>query len=200
MPPNNATWYQSVIAGLTTEAQNTIGQAQLFNSSTMVYGGLVGVRNAYMQYTKDIAALLVNDYLTRINEINEDYVNDGHVRAILAELIRPVSDTINNLNNQLNREITELRTPGRGGAAKMNLPENFSGTDGKIGYDKWIRKMELYFAYSNIIADRARLLIALSRLTGTPSIQFKDLAEQVTNDQVRYTWTEFKRRLSGVYG
>ncbi|THV01793.1 hypothetical protein K435DRAFT_654661 [Dendrothele bispora CBS 962.96] len=82
----------------------------------------------------------------------------------------------------------------------MNLPENFSGTDGKIGYDEWIRKMELYFAYSNIIADRARLLIALSRLTGTPSIQFKDLAEQVTNDQIRYTWTEFKRKLSGVYG
>ncbi|THU79006.1 hypothetical protein K435DRAFT_875991 [Dendrothele bispora CBS 962.96] len=124
-PPNDATWYQSVIAGLTTEAQNAIGQAQLFNSDHGLWWN--------------------------------------------------ISNTINNLNNQLNCEITELRTPGGGGAARMNLPENFS-------------------------ADRARLLITLSRLTGTPSIQFKDLAEQVTNDQVRYTWTEFKRKLSGVYG
>ncbi|THU92760.1 hypothetical protein K435DRAFT_623858, partial [Dendrothele bispora CBS 962.96] len=83
---------------------------------------------------------------------------------------------------------------------KMNLPDNFSGTDGKIGYDEWIRKMELYFAYSNVITDRARLLIALSRLTGTPSIQFKELAERIASNQSQYTWAEFKQKLSGVYG
>ncbi|KAF7964440.1 hypothetical protein HWV62_7972 [Athelia sp. TMB] len=83
---------------------------------------------------------------------------------------------------------------------KIGEPPEFNGTDGKVKFQEWMNKIQLWVVHENIVTDKHRITVAMNKLSGSAAQYMEPWIEKLTSGKTIGSWDEFVHELVIQYG
>ncbi|KAF7966483.1 hypothetical protein HWV62_38140 [Athelia sp. TMB] len=124
----------------------------------------------------------------------------GMTRGFTTHYVQQVAENIvNELDNcvgQSNFDLVEATT----GANTTTLGAEFNGADGKVKFQEWMNKIQLWVVHEDIVTDRHHISTAMNKLAGPAAQYMEPWIEKLTTGQTIGSWKEFFHKLTIQYG
>ena len=198
-------WATGLISGLPDDQTGNFTLEQYRVLSHMMATAFSLTREANKNYVQRVAADIV-DVLddcagqTEFDNLKTIVDTDN----VLLQGIQPQINTLSQAVNHLNTQMTQLplSAQGSGGTRqpKIGEPPEFNGTDGKVKFQEWMNKINLWVVHENIVTDRHQITVAMNRLSGAAAHYMEPWIKKLTSGKTIGTWDDFVNELTVVYG
>lgn len=213
LPADDNAWFQELVSGLTRQEAQSLGEPSLRTIAHMMARSFIATSQAIRTYNQTIAQRIL-DYIDEVEtNINAD-VPDNAAFTNLRDLVNAKSSELSTLTNlvntngtlltNVNTQLQQLPLSAQGGGGSRQpkigeLPE-FNGTDGKVSFNEWLDKVQLWVVHEGVTTDRQRIAIAMNKLSGAAARYMRPWIQNLASGGTIGTWPEFISELRVQYG
>ncbi|KAF7964706.1 hypothetical protein HWV62_4041 [Athelia sp. TMB] len=197
IPASDDAWNEGLMEGATVSQQNIFSEEQFHTLARMMANAFRMTRELTMNYVQQVAENIVNELdncvgQSDFNTVETTTGENTTTLGIIEPQVANLSSQVANLNTQMSSKGT--RQP------KIGEPPEFNGADGKVKFQEWMNKIQLWVVHEDIVTDRHGITVAMNKLSGSAAQYMEPWIEKLTTGQTIGLWKEFVHELTIQYG
>lgn len=205
VPASDGAWAEGIMEGVTEEERASFTNLQYHTLARMMANAFGMTKQFTTRYVQQVAENIVNEVDNCVGQSDFDLVeaNTGENTSTLGEIkpqVANLSSQVANLNTQMAQLPVSAQSSGGTRQPKIGEPPEFNGTDGKVKFQEWMNKIQLWVVHENIVTDKHRITVAMNKLSGSAVQYMEPWIEKLTSGKTIGTWDEFVHELAIQYG
>lgn len=191
---------ERLISNVEDQAIQSFGENRIEALAQMFHSAMFTTMEAYKQYHEQVTQAILDciDYVA--NDLNDDNLTTNDELEKLRTLVNTDNALLSTLNNQVQQIPVSTQTGSSSRQPKIGEPPEFSGTGEKVKFTEWMNKITLWIVHENIVTDKARISVAMGKLSGPAAQYMEPWIKKLTTGQAIGTWDEFVDELKVQYG
>ncbi|KAF7964416.1 hypothetical protein HWV62_8351, partial [Athelia sp. TMB] len=205
IPASDGAWAEGIMEGVTEEERASFTNRQYHTLARMMANAFGMTKQFTTHYVQQVAENIVNEVDNCVGQSDFDLVeaNTGENTTTLGEIkpqVANLSSQVANLNTQMAQLPVSAQSSGGTRQPKIGEPPEFNGTDGKVKFQEWMNKIQLWVVHENIVTDKHRITVAMNKLSGSAAQYMEPWIEKLTSGKTIGSWDEFVHELAIQYG
>ncbi|KAF7977521.1 hypothetical protein HWV62_3280 [Athelia sp. TMB] len=205
IPANDDAWAEGIMEGVTEEQCASFSNGQYHTLARMMANAFGMTRGFTMHYVQQVAENIVEELDKCASHTDLDTMESSVIDNItsIKEIKPPVanlSSQVVNLNTQMAQLPVSAQSSGGTRHPKIGEPPEFNGIDGKVKFQEWMNKIQLWVVHENIVTDKHHITVAMNKLSGSAAQYMEPWIEKLTSGKTIGSWDEFVHKLAIQYG
>ncbi|KAF7975938.1 hypothetical protein HWV62_8221 [Athelia sp. TMB] len=205
IPASDDAWNEGLMEGATVNQRNIFSEEQFHTLARMMANTFGMTRELTTNYVQQVAENIVNELDNCVGQSDFDTVEattgeNTTTLGVIEPQVANLSSQVTNLNTQMAQLPVSAQSSKGTRQPKIGEPPEFNGADGKVKFQEWINKIQLWVVHEDIVTDRHRITVAMNKLSGSTAQYMEPWIEKLTTGQTIGSWKEFVHELTIQYG
>lgn len=205
VPESNDAWAEGIMDGVPGNQRQHFSEAQYHILSRMLANAFAMTRYRSTNYVQEVVENIVDELNKRATQDSlnaTDQLMDNISKDV--DALKPQAASLSTIVANLSTQMTQLpksaQTSGGSRQPKIGEPPEFNGTDGKVEFQEWMNKIQLWVVHEDIVTDKHCITVAMNKLSGAAAQYMEPWIEKLMSGGTIGSWPEFVHELSIQYG
>ena len=198
-PTNDDDWRNGLSSQLSQNEMNALGTDRFNAIASMMAQAFIATSNSIREYNRAVADRII-DYVTDVVDNQVETMANQSAFDELKRLVDSDDMMLKSLHKQVQQIPLSQSSGGSSRQPKIGEPPEFNGSDGKVKFNEWMNKIQLWFVHEGVATDRQKVSVAMNKLSGAAAQYMEPWIKGLTDGTTIGTWDEFVTEMKVQYG